>query len=214
MGTEMGGKDLIVKAGIANTYTTDATTAAITFATAHGLAVGDLWSPVAVGASVAIAAGRVYYVKTITSATVIQVSKAPSTAAIIPGVIITAQACFAYTNIGGIRSKSFAVSATEIDITNEDSSQWKTLLDAAGIRAVAFSGSGVYSQGANVKALRTAFLANTIVPLALLEVAASYVWAGSFKITSLEISGDYSAESSLAIAGSSSGAVSLSDMTA
>jgi TP901-1 family phage major tail protein len=119
-----------------------------------------------------------------------------------------------FASIGGIRSKSFSLSSEEIDITSEDSDEWKTILDKAGIRSVAVSGSGVYSNAENVKSLRNSFLNNEMVCMVLLEAKDQLVWSGCFKIASIEISGDYNAESSLSISASSSGKVELFDMTA
>lgn len=210
--TEQGGKDLILKVGSAvPAYTTDATTATIVSA-AHGLLVGDIWAPTATGASATILAGHFYFVKTVPTTGTFTVSATQSGAGIIPGVIITAQASVGYTNVGGIRSKSFSVSAEEIDISNEDSTEWKNILDGAGMRSVAISGSGVVTSKASFVALQTAFLANALVQLIFLEVKSVQVWSAYFKVNSLEKSGDYNAESGLSISASSSGAVVLQAM--
>lgn len=205
---EMGGKDLLLKICKALTYSTNGTTADINTSAAHGLKVGDLWRPAAVGAATNLIANKFYYVKSVVDADTIQVSVNAAGAAIIPDAALTSLASDGFSAIGGIRSKSFSVTAEEIDITSEDSDEWKTLLDKAGIRSVAISGSGVYSSADNVKSLRTSFLANELVCLAFVEVKAEFVWSCCMKVTALEISGDYNAESSLSISGSSSGVVS------
>ena len=50
-----------------------------------------------------------------------------------------------FKSTGGLRSKSMDFSAEGIDITNEESDEWKVMLDKAGMRSMEISGSGVYN---------------------------------------------------------------------
>jgi TP901-1 family phage major tail protein len=209
---EMGGKSLRIKLCKELTYTTNGTTADINTSVPHGLKVGDLWKPKAVGTATNLLTTKFYYVKAIIDTDTFQVSLNKAAVIIIPDAAIVSQLSDGFAAIGGIRSKSFSVSSEEIDITSEDSDEWKTILDKAGVRSVAFSGSGIYSNYENVKSVRASFFANEMVCLVLLETETELVWSGCFKISSVEISGDYNAESSLSLSGSSSGPVALYEM--
>jgi TP901-1 family phage major tail protein len=114
-----------------------------------------------------------------------------------------------FKSTGGLRSKSINFSAEGIDITNEESDEWKKMLDKAGIRSMEISGSGVYNNYDVFQSLVTKFLANELTCLMFVEVKTGRIYEGCFKLTSLEISGDYDAESSYSISAASSGAVTI-----
>lgn len=205
---EVGGKSLILKACTAvASIATDATTATIT-KTAHGLSVGDVVSPTGgLGSIVLLTVGAFYYVKTVPTVDTFTISATKSGSAIIPGFVQAAIAMDFYTNVGGVRSKSLSFSADGIDITNHDSDEWKKLLDGAGIRSGAFSGSGVYTNQTLLQALYTRFLANSLTCLMLIEVGTARLYEGCFKITSMEISGDYDGEGAFSISADSAGQI-------
>jgi TP901-1 family phage major tail protein len=211
---EMGGKHLLLKKAKALTYSMSNTSSDVNFSAAHGLAVGDLWRPTAVGAATTLEAGRIYFVKEVVDSDTVKVSETNGGAAIVADAALTTLVSTGFAAIGGIRSKSFSINSETIDLTNEDSDEWKVILDQGGVRSVAVSGSGVYSDTDNMRTLQTDFLANNLIEMAFVEVKANYVWAGYFKVESLEISGDYNAESSLSISAASSGEVTLTDMSA
>ena len=113
----------------------------------------------------------------------------------------------AFIALGGIRSKTFSIGIDGIDITNEDSDEWSTMLDGAGIRSIEISGEGVLVNSQKIMALEDDMLANNLVCLMFLETKTHRMFDGCFKLTSLEYSGGHDAESSMSIAASSSGKV-------
>lgn len=112
-----------------------------------------------------------------------------------------------FTTIGGLRSKSFSFSAEGIDKTNHGSSEWKELVDAAGIRSVSVSGSGVFTDSATESQMRTDALAQTLRKFRLLDSSNSDYYEGTFKITSMEEASEYNGERNWSISLESSGPV-------
>lgn len=209
---EMGGKDVLLKAGISASAATTNASATIT-STAHGLKVGDIVKFETVGALVAVNVNTFYWVKTILTANTFEISATKSGAAISMDATEAALSVILYKGVGGIRSKSLAFSSEAVDITNEDSDEWKSILDKAGVRSLEVSGSGVYSNYEVAAAVRTKALANDLVEMMIIEKS-GFIFAGPFKLASFEISGEYDAESNLSISASSAAAVSTATISA
>lgn len=208
---ELGGKDLLLRTCLEKTYSTIATGTHIT-STANGAEVGDIVAFQDVGASTSLDASTVanpmfYFVINVIDADNFEVATTPDGTAIVPGAIITAQKLDLYQLVGGLRSKSFSFSSESIDISSQESNEWKTMLDNAGMRSASFSGSGVYTKQAAFAELRSKFLANKLTCLMLQDTKNNELIEGCFKLSSLELSGDYDAESQYSISGDSSGPV-------
>lgn len=203
---ELGGKDLLLRSCIDKTATTANADDEVTV-TAHTAVVGDIIKFGAVGANTVINTTNFYFVKEVVDANTIKISSTPSGSAITMDGVATGVQIAIFKLLGGLRSKSLSFSSEAIDITSQESQEWKTMLDGAGIRSVAFSGSGVYTKQEVFGALRTAFLANQLICLMLHDTKNNEMIEGCFKISSLEISGDYDAESQYSISGDSSGPV-------
>lgn len=203
---EVGGKSLLLKVctqvSVATLVGTTMTTSA-----PHNAKAGDVIKFAAVGANSSIFVGTYYFIKAVLSTTTFTIASTPGGSAIAGTAIEAALDADLFVNVGGIRSKSFSFSADGIDITNQDSDEWKTMLDAAGIRSCSFSGDGVYSSDANALLLQDAFMNNALKCVMLIDVKNSRIYEGCFKITSLEISGDYDGEGSISVSGDSSGQV-------
>lgn len=114
-----------------------------------------------------------------------------------------------FTTIGGLRSTQLSFSAEGIDITNQGSAQWKTLLDGAGIRSMSVSGSGVFTDSATEAQFRTDALAQTIRNFKILNYETGDYFLGAFKITGFENSGEYNNELTWSVSLESSGAVTF-----
>lgn len=210
---EMGGKDLLLKACVEDTVDSTATSATLT-ATAHGLKVGDIIKFSTIGANTTINTTTFYYVNAILSANTFTISATRSGAAIVMDDTEVGMVVDKFMSTGGLRSKSMNLSAEGIDITNEDSNEWKVMLDKAGIRSMEISGSGVYNNYDVFQSLVTKFLANELTCLMFVEVKTGRLYEGCFKLTSLEVSGDYDAESSYSISAASSGAITTAVIAA
>ena len=112
-----------------------------------------------------------------------------------------------FTTVGGLRASTMTINAEAIDVTNQGSSQWKTLLDGAGIKHLSLSGSGVFDNSSNFTTLRTKFLNQNLWNFQLSDGVNTYTAA--FKITKLERQGDYKNEQSYSISMESSGPVTI-----
>ena len=205
---ELGGKQLLLKACKQGNVASTATSATLT-SVGHGLKVGDIVKPTQVGANTTIVVGTLYVVKTVPTVDTFTISATLGGAAIIADDSEAVMVWDLFKAVGGIRSKSLSFSSEGIDITNEESDEWKTMLDLAGIRSMEVSGSGVYSSYDMVSYLEAQALANSLTCLMFLSPKTGRVYSGCFKLTSFEVSGDYDAESNFSISASSSGAIGL-----
>ena len=210
---EMGGKELLLKACVDAVAATTNTSATIT-STAHGLKVGDIVKFVEVGAITTVDTDTYYYVNAILSANTFTVSATRSGAAIVMDATEASLDILLFKSTGGLRSKSLSFSAEGVDITNEESDEWKVMLDKAGMRSLEISGSGVYNNYPVFQTLVDKFLANELTCLMFVEVKTGKLYEGCFKLTSLEISGDYDAESNYSISAASSGPVNIAVIAA
>lgn len=210
---EMGGKELLLKACVEDEIaTTNADSELV--AVAHGLKVGDIVKFAEVGANTVINTTTFYYVKEIVDADTFKISATRSGAALIMDANEAALTADLFKSTGGLRSKSISFSAEGIDITNEESDEWKVMLDKAGMRSLEISGSGVYNNYPVFQTLVDKFLANELTCLMFVEVKTGKLYEGCFKLTSLEISGDYDAESNYSISAQSSGSVTIATIPA
>lgn len=204
---EVGGKELLLK--VCKEILVTSTVSATLTSVAHGLKVGDIIRPTTIGANTVIDIGGFYFVKTVPSADTFTISETRLGAAIAMDDAETGMAWDAFQNFGGLRSKSFSFNSEGIDITNQDSDEWKNILDGAGVRSFSVSGSGVYTNEDVFQDAQESALNNALICMMFIDVKASRVWVGCMKITSLEISGDYDAESNYSISAESSGAVTV-----
>lgn len=205
---EVGGKDLLLKACVAAVAATTDTSENLVI-TAHGLKVGDIVKFLEIGANTVINLTSFYVVKEVVDANTIKISATKSGPAIVFDATEASLDMLKFLSTGGLRSKSLSFSAEGIDISNEESDEWRVMLDKAGFRSLEISGSGVYNNYTVFQGLVTKFLANELVCLAFIEVKTGRIYEGCFKLTSLEIAGDYDAESSYSISATSSGPVNV-----
>lgn len=210
---ELGGKELLLKV-CKEAPTVSSTDESTTFTyAAHGLRVGDLIRVVDKATLTVVTNGDFYFVIAVPTANTFQI------AATKIGTAIEADATSAvikfdlFKTFGGLRSKSFSFSSDAIDITNGDSDEWKNILDKAGVRSFSVSGSGVYTNESAFQDAQTSALANELICMMFIDVKSSRIWVGCMKITSLEISGDYDAESNYSVSAESSGPVEVQLVT-
>lgn len=208
---EIGGKELLLKKcidGVVATQTgVNATT--ITASLAHGLKVGDVVKFKEVGANTAFNITDFYIVSAVPTTTTFKLKATMTGTDIAADAVEAALDVDFYRSVGGLRSKSFSFSSEGIDITNQESEEWKVMLDGAGIRSFSVSGSGVYTNEEVFQALFTAARTNALTCLMFIDVRKYTIFAGCFKITSLEVSGDYDAESNYSISAESSGQIDI-----
>ncbi len=218
MAGEKSGKDFLLK--IAESMTASVTGGTQFLSAAHGLKAGDLvWPSESEGTT--LLTSRPYFVvdgtvdgtqNELSNSSQFQLALTPDGS---PLTIDATDATFnfvAYKTIGGLRSSSQSFSADDIDVSNHGSNQWKTLKAGAGMRQFAISGSGVYTNATNYRAMEASAFANALVSLAFIELDGGRIYSGSYKINSLEASGEYDGEASFSMSANSSGTVSVAQL--
>jgi len=212
---ELGGKSLKIKACQAvsiKTVDESETLELVAPPSGFQLSNGDIIKFLSVGANTAISAWsasapKYYKVVNYVSNTNFKVAEVDETTPIEMDASEATISADAFVAIGGIRSKTFSLGVDGIDITNEDSDEWTTLLDGAGIRSAEISGEGVFVNSQKIQALEDDMIANNLVCLMFLEEKSFRMFDGCFKVTSLEYSGGHDGEGTMSISASSSGKV-------
>jgi TP901-1 family phage major tail protein len=126
----------------------------------------------------------------------------------------TAAAPTVYTTVAGIRTASISFNSSTIDITNQGSTgRWRELLNKSGLRSCAVSGSGVFLDAATDETVRKHYFDDT-TPGCELVVPDFGTVAGTFRITSLEYSGDHDGEATFSISLESAGALTFTAIPA
>lgn len=111
-----------------------------------------------------------------------------------------------FTTFGGLRSSAITINGENIDVTDQNSGQWQTLLAGAGISKVSVSGSGIFNNTANEQAAITHCINKSITNYKLID-GTGKAFSGAFKITKLERKGDYKGSQEYSMSFESSGAV-------
>jgi TP901-1 family phage major tail protein len=206
-----GGKQFRIKIG-----NNIATGAAVTFTDTgdlvtlnnHGLIAGQIVRFATVVTTTGISANTTYYVVAPTANTF-------QVAAIEGGVALaltsdgTGTMNEAFQTIAGLRTTSLSINSEEIDITNQDSNEWQERLDLSGVKSVALSGTCVFKDEGTYNYIQSLILSGGLRNYQVLINSAGDYWQGCFKITSLEMTGDYNNEQTFSLSLVSSGPVTL-----
>ena len=114
-----------------------------------------------------------------------------------------------FTTVAGLRSTQLALNATNVDVTNADSTdQWRELLSGGGVKTASVSGSGVFKDAASDATLRTAFF-NQATPDFQLTIPSFGTITGPFKIATLQYEGPYDGELKVSLSLASAGALTF-----
>src|SRR3954464_13329316 len=115
-----------------------------------------------------------------------------------------------FLTVAGLRTRSLALNAAAIDVTDAESAgRWRELLDGGGIRRAAVSGSGIFKDSASHAKVRELFFAGTIRDWQLILPDFGVI-EGPFQITALEFSADHAGEATFDIALESAGQLGFS----
>jgi TP901-1 family phage major tail protein len=96
-----------------------------------------------------------------------------------------------YREVTGLRTKSIALNAEAVDITNSSSvGRWRETLDGCGVRSATISGEGPFLDDAGGAAAVDALMNNQIREAKIL-IPDFGVFEGLFKVTTVELSGEY-----------------------
>lgn len=123
------------------------------------------------------------------------------------------------TTIGGLRSSSITLNDESVDITNKDSSGYRTLLAGGGVNSISISGSGVFTDSTTENLLKDAYInqlqfadngSTANVPeFEDFEffIPAFFKFTGKFQVTSLEYAGEYNGEATYSVSFESAGII-------
>ncbi|MDA5194950.1 phage tail protein [Govanella unica] len=113
-----------------------------------------------------------------------------------------------FTTIGGMRATSLSINNELVDVTNKSSGGWREILGGAGTRAIAVTGSGVFTNSAAEKIFQgkvmTAAVSNYEIAF---ESGDSF--RGAFFAANLDFSGDHNGERTYSLRLDSAGVVSF-----
>jgi TP901-1 family phage major tail protein len=115
----------------------------------------------------------------------------------------------AFTTVAGLRSRQIALNAESVDITNADSAgRWRELLEGAGVRRAAVTGSGIFKDAATDATIRQVFFDGAIRDWQVV-VPDFGMLEGPFQLTALEYSGEHNGEVTYELALESAGAITF-----
>jgi len=206
---EKGGKDLLLKVCKELVVSITATEAGINSTGDHGLEVGDIVRFPTLDTLNDVTVNQLYFVDEIVDSNTFIISATIGGVQISHNPGVTNLTIEAFTTVGGLRSKTFSFSADGIDVSNHGSNQWKQILDEAGMKSVALSGSGVYTSAANYRAVESAALAGTVTCFLVIEVLTGRIYVGCFKISSFEVGGEYDGDATFSISLDSAAEVTI-----
>lgn len=112
-----------------------------------------------------------------------------------------------FTALAGLRTKTCAINAEQVDVTNSDSAnKWRELLAGAGIKSMSVSGSGVFLDGAVDETVRSEMLTQAIKDFQIV-IPGLGTFEGPFQMTQLQYAGEHNAEVTYDIALESAGEI-------
>lgn len=131
--------------------------------------------------------------------------------------VLTTVSPEAFTTVAAIRTTTFTMNDESVDITTKDSNGFRKLLAGRIVQAISLSGEGVYTDETTFRKLQTDFIAGTHNTYQLVlpgtTAGAAGTFEGNFRITSLEINGDYNNEVNFSISLESDGEIAFTDLT-
>lgn len=106
--------------------------------------------------------------------------------------------------VAGMKDTAFSLNNEMVDVTNKDSSGYRTLLEQAGVQSLSITASGTADSAAGYETLRGYAFANSINTFSLFFNNGSTL-EGSFQITKFDNSGAYNGAETFTITLESSG---------
>jgi TP901-1 family phage major tail protein len=114
-----------------------------------------------------------------------------------------------FLTVAGLRTRSLALNAASIDVTDAESSgRWRELLEGGGVRRASVAGSGIFKDQSSDEAVRGLFFGGTIRDWQLVLPDFGTV-EGPFQVTALEFRGDHAGEVTFDLALESAGALTF-----
>ncbi|THV25819.1 phage major tail protein, TP901-1 family [Peteryoungia ipomoeae] len=117
-----------------------------------------------------------------------------------------------FSTVAGLRARRLSFNAQTVDVTDSESAgRWRELLEGAGVRRAALSGSGLFRDQASDETLRAAFFSGAILTYQVVIPDFGTVTA-PFQVTALDYAGNHDGEVTFEIALESAGAVSFAGL--
>lgn len=110
--------------------------------------------------------------------------------------------------MAGLRSKSISINNEAIDVTEHSSDEFREILDQTGIRSFSVSGSGLFANAATLTEAITDCINGTLRKFQIVNVI-GLTFEGFYKITSMELAGEYNAEKTYSLSLESSGEITV-----
>lgn len=112
-----------------------------------------------------------------------------------------------FLTVAGLRTRSLALNAAAVDVTDAESAgRWRELLAGGGIKRAAISGAGIFKDAGSDTKIRELFFAGTIRSWQLILPGFGVI-EGPFQIVALEFSGDHAGEVTFDLALESAGEI-------
>lgn len=106
----------------------------------------------------------------------------------------------AFVSVAGLRTKRLSFNAQTVDITDTESAgRWRELLDGAGIRRAAVTGTGIFKDQASDALVRQTLFDGVITQWQIIIPDFGTV-EGAFAVTALDYSGNHDGEVTFEIA--------------
>lgn len=195
-GTEQGGKNFLIeeyKSGQAVTFTDVGDLVGFV---GHGFIAGQVVQFSSIDTTSGISVSTNYYVINPTTDS-FQISATLNGTAVTLTDDGTGVMTYWHT-IGGLRSKSISCNSESIDVTNDDSQEWRKILAGAGVRSCSISGGGVFKNSRIQKSMLTHLFNNTHPTLRFVMVSAAGLptdyFSSSWKVATVDKSGEYNGE--------------------
>jgi len=115
----------------------------------------------------------------------------------------------AFSSVAGLRARTISLNARTVDATDSDSAgRWRELLEGAGVKSAAVSGTGVFRDAASDALIREAFFAQAARTWRLI-VPDFGTLEGAFLVAALEYAGQHEGEATYALSLASAGEVTF-----
>jgi TP901-1 family phage major tail protein len=114
-----------------------------------------------------------------------------------------------FATVAGIRAKTIALSAGQVDATTSESpGAWRELIAGAGVKKVEVSGAGVFKDAASDERVRAVYFAGHAANCRLV-VPDFGTLSGPFVVSELSYGGEHDGEATFAIRLASAGEISF-----
>lgn len=118
----------------------------------------------------------------------------------------------AFVTVAGLRARQIAFNAETVDVTHSESAgRWRELLQGAGMRRAAISGSGIFKDADSDALVRQTFFDGAIRDWQVVVPDFGLI-QGPFQLTSLEYRGDHAAEVTFDLSLESAGALAFTTL--